>query len=221
MISLACLDMAGTTVRDDGLVDAAFRAAMGGIDLDPAALPAALEHVHRTMGLPKQVVFRAIVGDDDRAARCVALFDAAVLSEIQSGRVAAIDGAEAALERLRASGVSVCLTTGFTKDVQEAILAALGWAELVDLALCPGPGVRGRPFPDLVLTAALRLEIDDVHDIAVVGDTVNDLLSGHRAGAGVLIGVLSGAHSRDELDEAPHTHLIDSVRTLPEVLALD
>jgi phosphonatase-like hydrolase len=220
MITLACLDMAGTTVRDDGLVDAAFAAAMDGIGLDPSALAAAREHVHRTMGLPKQVVFRHIVGDDDLAARCVELFDAAVLAEIEAGRVAPIDGAEAAFGQMRASGITVCLTTGFTEDVQTALIAALGWGDLIDLALCPGPGVRGRPFPDLVLRAALRSEVDDVRDIAVVGDTANDLLSGHRAGAGILVGVLSGSHGRDELEAGPHTHLIDSVRTLPDVLGL-
>jgi phosphonatase-like hydrolase len=220
MISLACLDMAGTTVRDAGLVDAAFSAAMEAIGLDASEMAGAREHVHRTMGLPKQVVFRHIVGDDDVAARCVTLFDAAVLGEIESGRVAPIDGAEAALERLRASGVNVCLTTGFTEDVQRALIAALGWGDLIDLALCPGPGVRGRPFPDLVLTAALRSEVDDVRDIVVVGDTANDLLSGHRAGAGVLVGVLSGSHGRAELEAVPHTHVIDSVRSLPDVLDL-
>lgn len=212
--------MAGTTVRDDGLVDAAFRTAMEQVGLDEAAWPAALEHVHRTMGLPKQVVFRTIVGDDGLAARCVEFFDAAVLAEVESGRVSEIEGAGHVFEILRASGVSICLTTGFTRDVQAAMIGALRWGDLVDLALCPVPGVRGRPFPDLVLAAALRAGVEDVRDVAVVGDTANDLLSGHRAGAGVIAGVLSGAHGRTELEAAPHTDIIDSIAALPEVLGL-
>jgi hypothetical protein len=30
--------------------------------------------------------------------------------------------------------------------------------------------------------------------------------------------VLSGAHTRDQLSRAPHTHLITSVATLPDLL---
>jgi phosphoglycolate phosphatase-like HAD superfamily hydrolase len=47
---------------------------------------------------------------------------------------------------------------------------------------------------------------------------VSDLLAGTRAGAGVVAGVLTGAHSRDDLATAPHTHIIDSVADLPAVL---
>jgi phosphoglycolate phosphatase-like HAD superfamily hydrolase len=52
----------------------------------------------------------------------------------------------------------------------------------------------------------------------VVGDTASDLLAGSRSGASLVIGVLSGAHARAELARAPHTHLIESVADLPELL---
>jgi hypothetical protein len=45
----------------------------------------------------------------------------------------------------------------------------------------------------------------------VAGDTKNDLLWGSRAGAGIVADVLSGAHSREELESAPHAHVVDTV----------
>jgi phosphoglycolate phosphatase-like HAD superfamily hydrolase len=54
--------------------------------------------------------------------------------------------------------------------------------------------------------------------VAVVGDTVNDLVSGTRAGAGIVAGVLTGAHDRATLSSAPHTHVLDSIAELPDVL---
>jgi len=57
-----------------------------------------------------------------------------------------------------------------------------------------------------------------VAEVAVVGDTTSDLLAGSRSGASSVIGVLSGAHSREELSRAPHTHLIPSVADLPGLL---
>ena len=70
---------------------------------------------------------------------------------------------------------SVALTTGFSGTTQEKLIAALGWQSLADLVLAPGNGVRGRPFPDLLLTALMRLEIDGVHNVAALGDTSSDV----------------------------------------------
>jgi phosphoglycolate phosphatase-like HAD superfamily hydrolase len=70
----------------------------------------------------------------------------------------------------------------------------------------------------MILTAVLRLRIDDVAEVAVVGDTTSDLQAGSRAGASMVVGVLSGAHTKTELDAVPHTHLIDSVADLPALL---
>jgi phosphoglycolate phosphatase len=66
----------------------------------------------------------------------------------------------------------------------------------------------------------LRLEIDDVAETAVAGDTTSDLLAGTRAGASMVVGVLTGAHSREELESVPRTHVIGSITELPS-LALD
>ena len=59
----------------------------------------------------------------------------------------------------------------------------------------------------MILTALLRLEVDDVRHVAVAGDTASDLIAGSRAGAGVVAGVLTGAHARAELGAgAAHPH---------------
>ena len=58
-----------------------------------------------------------------------------------------------------------------------------------------------------------------MREVAVAGDTTSDLLAGTRAGAGVVAGVLTGAHARAELERVPHTHIIDSVAELPVILA--
>lgn len=219
MITLAVLDMAGTTVRDDGLVERAFLEAVRG-SRPPRGTDAALDHVRRTMGRSKIDVFRELFDDDEETAQGAnRRFEQAVAAAAADGGVEPLPGAEAAIDALRAGGTRVCLTTGFAAATQEAILDVLGWRSRIDLALAPGDGLRGRPFPDLVLAAVLRLGVDDVREVAVAGDTTSDLLSGWRAGAGIVAGVLTGAHDRATLAEAPHTHLLDSVADLPGVVA--
>jgi len=219
-IRLAALDMAGTTVADHGLVEAAFLDALEtvGIGRDDPDMPERLAYVQRTMGMSKIEVFRALLHDEARAQAAARGFEEAVEAAVHRGDIAPIPGAEQAMADLRAAGVKVCLTTGFSADTQQLIVAKLGWADRVDLVLAPGHGIRGRPYPDLVLTAVLRLAIDDVRQVAVAGDTASDLLAGTRAGASVVAGVLTGAHGRAELEAAPHTHLLDSVADLPPVL---
>ena len=219
-IELAVLDMAGTTVRDDGLVERAFVRAMAwaGIVEDDPSMDDHLAFVHASMGLSKIEVFRALLGDEERAVGATRAFEQAVADSVAGGEVVPIDGAEAALRRLRASDVKICLTTGFSHDTQSAIVDALGWGGLIDLAVAPGRGLRGRPHPDMILHAVLTLGVDDVAAVAVAGDTASDLLSGWRAGAGIVAGVLTGAHGRDELCAVPHTHLLPSVVDLPDLV---
>jgi len=122
------------------------------------------------------------------------------------------------MQALRGAGMKVCLTTGFSAPTRDALVARLGWQQLVDLVLSPGDAGRGRPWPDMILTAVIRLQIGDVRHVAVAGDTTSDLWAAHRAGAGIVAGVLTGAHDRAQLESAPHTHILESVRELPGLL---
>jgi phosphonatase-like hydrolase len=219
-IRLAALDMAGTTVADQGAVEEAFQAAldaMGLVAADLAHEPGA--YVRRTMGQSKIDVFTDLLnGDRHRAAQANAAFEAAFDGAVDRGEVAPLPGAEEALAALRAGGVRLCLTTGFSPATRDRIIGALGWEGLVDLVLSPADAGRGRPWPDMILTAVLRLHVDDVAEVAVAGDTASDLVAGTRAGASVVAGVLTGAHGRAELEAAPHTHLLGSVAELPGLL---
>ncbi|MGO9077697.1 MAG: HAD family hydrolase, partial [Streptosporangiaceae bacterium] len=203
-ITVACLDMAGTTVADEGSVLAAFRAAVGEAGLVPGAAgyDEALRYVHATMGQSKIDVFRHILGSEDRARRANAAFEDHYAAAVGAGQVAPLPGAVETITVLRAAGVRVCLATGFSPATRDALLDRLGWRSLIDLALSPADAGRGRPWPDLPLTALLRLRGGAVSELAVAGDTASDVESGLRAGARLVAGVLTGAASREELEQA-------------------
>ncbi|WP_267243847.1 phosphonatase-like hydrolase [Streptomyces sp. PR69] len=218
-IKLVVLDMAGTTVADDGLVEQAFTAAAQALGEDPAPM---LGHVRATMGESKISAFRHLFGGDETKARAAnAAFEDAYGTLVADGRIAQVPGARAAIEELRGQGRAVVLTTGFARVTQDAILDALGWRDLADLTLCPADaGGRGRPHPDMVLAAFLRTRAaDGVRQIAVAGDTSYDMLSGVRSGAGVVAGVLTGAHDEPRLRQHGATHILGSAAELPGLLA--
>lgn len=221
-VELVVLDMAGTTVRDDGLVERAFVVAARAVGLATTddALEAALDYVRETMGQSKIQVFRALTENEDAAIAANLAFESAYLDLVAEVGVTGVDGAEELFRELRDFGVKIALTTGFSRSTQNALLDALGWANLIDLTLCPAEAGRGRPFPDLNLTALLRTGGSSVSGMVVVGDTASDMLAGVNAGAGLVVGVLSGTHDEETLEDAGADVIIDSIADLAELLGL-
>ncbi len=107
------------------------------------------------------------------------------------------------------------MTTGFDRDLATLLLSAIGWTRnTVDALVCGDDVVNGRPAPDLILLAMKMTSVLDPDRVANVGDTALDLESAARAGVRWNIGVLSGAHRREALQQAPHTRIIQSVADL-------
>ncbi|WP_082467377.1 HAD family hydrolase [Leifsonia sp. Leaf264] len=221
-VELIVLDMAGTTVSDDGAVEQAFALAAERSGIGAGSdFEASLQYVRDTMGQSKIDVFRVLASGDEAAAeRGNAAFEGAYAEIVARDGVAEVDGAADVIRELSAAGASVVFTTGFAPATRDAVLDALGWQELADLALSPVDAGRGRPHPDLPLTALLRSGAPSVASMVVVGDTRSDVEAGRRAGAGLVVGVLTGAHDRAALTDAGADAVISSIRDLPALLGL-
>ncbi len=217
-ITVACLDMAGTTVRDGGTVMEAFTAAITEQNLSADAYDRAMTAVRSSMGQSKIEVFRRILGDETAARKANDAFEDHYAAAVRNGAITPVPGAENTLMRLRDAGIRVCLATGFSPSTRDAIIDELAWGALIDLALSPADAGRGRPWPDLPLTALLKLGGGAVSELAVAGDTTSDIESGLRAGAAVVAGVLTGAGSRADLERAGAPLILDTIADiLPHV----
>ena len=222
MIKLVCLDMAGTTVQDGGVVKESF-------------LSAGHRHGPAQLARRQRAMLCSTPWTPWDRARSMSSWRSSAATQRLPGKPTAClrqptNGTSPPWEfmrspvppkpsaRLREAGVKVVLTTGFSPVTRDRLITSLGWEELVDDALSPADAGRGRPAPDMILTAMLRFGIDDVREIAVAGDTTSDLLAGTRSGASIVAGVLTGAHTREDLQTAPHTHILNSVTELPGVL---
>ncbi len=105
----------------------------------------------------------------------------------------------ALLEALRATGRRLAIATSDDRDPTERTLAALGLGELVDGTVCADDGIPAKPAPDAVRRLCARIGVVPVRT-AVVGDSVADLAMGRAAGAGRVIGVLTGVADRATLE---------------------
>jgi phosphoglycolate phosphatase len=213
-ITVGCLDMAGTTVRDGGSVLEAFAGAIATQNLPVARFNQAMQDVKSSMGQSKIEVFRRILGDEQAAQQANEAFEDRYAAAVRAGHVTAMPGATDVFKTCRDAGIRVCLATGFSPTTRDAVIAELGWDDLIDLALSPADAGRGRPWPDLPLTALLALHGGAVSELAVAGDTASDVESGLRAGAGIVAGVLSGAGARADLEQAGAPIILDTIAGL-------
>ena len=214
---LVVLDLAGTTVVDDGIVEGAFARAWDRVKRTDEGRKAAIQWVRDTMGQSKIEVFRHFA-DEDTAQEINREFERAYRELIDDGKCEAIPGAEETIRALKARGLKIAFTTGFAPSTAKAILKALGWQDLADVVLTPEDAGRGRPAPDLVLMSVIRTKTSSVAATVVVGDTESDAASGVAAGAGLVVGVLTGSRDEATLRDAGAGLVLPSVADLPAAL---
>jgi phosphoglycolate phosphatase len=220
-LRLAVLDLAGTMVDDGGLRGQALAAALGSRGVRPGAAGPqdVTTAAWQAGGTAEEQLFERLFPQDRAAAREAAgVFDAAYRSLLAERGIRPVPGAAEAVGRLREAGLMICLCSGGTRRSLNLVLGALDWMGPADLSLCPSDAGRGRPYPDMVLTALLALDNEDVRQVLVAGGTVADIQAGVRSGAGLVAGVLTGTRSAGELTAAGASAVVGSVRELPELV---
>lgn len=204
---LVIFDMAGTTVEDRGQVPAAFEDALRAAGVEVTA-----QQINAVRGASKRHAIGQLLGEDQRSRVDSIYADFRDrLAARYNGGVSEIPGASAMLQSLIERGIQVMLNTGFDREITALLLARLGWHYQV---VCGDDVANGRPAPDLIQMAMTVSGVTDPGTVANVGDTTLDLQAGANAGVRWNIGVLSGAHKREALERAPHTHIIGSVADL-------
>ena len=220
--SLACFGLFGTAAQDDGMLEHAFAEACATQGIVPGTADYAhhMVAVHQTLGEPPVDVFRALFpGNPGRAEAAALSFERSFRAAIDRHGLLPVPGAQEAIERLRESGIRVCVITGLSRRLLDMVLDALGWGRLVDLAVSPEDVPRGCPWPDQMLAAMLRLGVADVRAAAYAGSTASGIRCAGRAGARIVAGVLTGGHTRERLRAAGATHFITGIAEFPALLA--
>lgn len=116
---------------------------------------------------------------------------------------------------LRQAGKRIAVITNDDAAPSRRTLESLGIWTSIDALGAADDGITTKPAPDPVLQLASRLGVEPART-AVVGDLPVDLEMGRAAGAGLVVGVLSGLGSKTDLAAADL--IVDSVADLvPEL----
>src|SRR5579863_7880453 len=215
-ISLICLDLASLVI-DGSIVERAFAEAIAtqGIVAGTQDYVRSMVRLDRARGRPPADVLREIFdGDEPRAQVASLAFDRSFRAAAERFGMTVPPDVVAALTKAAASGAKICLLSGLSRAASGDLLGELCRPGIADLTLCVDDAPRGFPWPDLVLTAMLRLGTPDVREVAMVSATENGLLSGWRAGARIVAAIASGGRG----PRAGATHVLDDVAALPDLI---
>lgn len=219
--ALVCCGLIGTTVADDGLVERAFTEAIAtqGIVPGTSAYARCMALVHRSRGQSTGDVMSTLFPDNQARAQAAHLaFERSFAAAVDRMGVAPVPGSRECLEQLSGMGMRICLMSELSRRLLSLVLDGAGWRDHVDLALGTDDVARGYPAPDLPLSAMLRLGVTDVRDAVVAEGTADGVLSGRRAGAGIVVGTLTGPHSPQRLTQAGARQLTASIAALADIM---
>jgi phosphonatase-like hydrolase len=224
-VDLVVFDLMGTVVKDMGAMENALKGAV-----THYSLPHTEADLRAMRGAGKRAAFQALISRTVGAGRgaewsralteeMYGVFKQMLKDGYEKGPVAEIPGAEATMRWLKENRVKVAATSAVDADLTGPILERLGWADGVfDCKVSNQEVPAGRPAPFMIFASMMRTGITAVRRVAVVGDTVVDMQAGMNAGAGWVIGVLSGACKLEALGATAHTHILASVAELPKLL---
>jgi phosphonoacetaldehyde hydrolase len=105
------------------------------------------------------------------------------MMEVLAGYATVISGVVDAVETMRARGIKIAGTTGYTRpmlDRLETLAATQGYR--TDRSLAPEDAGGGRPFPWMCYRLAMDLRIYPLFNCVKIGDTESDIAEGRNAG---------------------------------------
>jgi phosphonoacetaldehyde hydrolase len=112
------------------------------------------------------------------------MLDLGPLMRDQAARAAQlIEGARIAVEALRAEGIKVASSTGYTREMMQPVLqAAAAQGYTPDHLVCSGETPQGRPTPLMIYKACAELGVWPLTRVVKVDDTEAGVQEGRAAG---------------------------------------
>lgn len=223
-IQLAIFDMAGTTVHDENFVTKSLCQSLAKFGFENVTLDAA----NKVMGIAKPEAIKSLILEfypslmETAPVKDIHVFFLENMKDFyrHSPATKEIEGTTETFKLLKSRGIKVGLDTGFSRDITDIIITRLGWdqPEILDISIASDEVTNGRPEPDMIFMAMKKLGISNVKNVAKIGDTPVDLLEGSNAECSLVIGVLSGTGDKETLEQYPHTHLVNSILDVPEMI---
>jgi phosphoglycolate phosphatase len=185
----------------------------GGLNFETGQFdPAGALACEDTPTIARRWAAAAVTGDAGAlAVRLERLF-----ATLQGRRLAPVSGLVEALQALHDADLLLGVATMDSEAMAIADLDTLGISNLMRFVCGADSGYGHKPGPGMVQAFCNSVDRPPAATV-IVGDTPHDLRMGRSAGAGLVVGVLTGAAT--ERDLQPYADIVlPGIKDLPEIL---
>jgi phosphonatase-like hydrolase len=213
MTLMVVFDMAGTTVDENNVVYKTLHAAIVNAGI-PVSLDDVLLH---GAGKEKLQAIKDVLAsqhhETTHAQEIYNYFIVALENAYQNLEVTPCSNAETVFALLKKQGIKVVLNTGYNRATATGLLNKLNWieGEDIDLLVTASDVSNNRPAPDMIDYAIKHFAITDPTTVIKVGDSAIDIEEGKNAGCGKTFGVTTGAQTREQIQVADPTAVVDDL----------
>lgn len=120
--------------------------------------------------------------------------------ELHKNQIQSVQDAEITLAALRKMGFTLGVSTSDNEENTRVCLKVTGLLKYFQYIGCPSDSKNPKPSGDILIDFSTKFKINP-EEIAIVGDTATDIAFAKQNHAGLAIGVLSGAGSKEDFNE--------------------
>lgn len=225
-IKLAVFDMAGTTVNENNLVYKTLHQAILNHGYN-CTLEQVLEHgagKEKLKAIYDTLVNTSVEKQADSKSKLIFEdFKKMLETAYDTHEVTTFNNMENFFQTLKSNGIHVVLNTGYDSKTANKLLEKLNWVvgKDIDALVTASDVASGRPAPDMIQLAMKKVGITDSKQVLKAGDSAIDILEAKNANCALAIGVLSGAQTKEQLQQANPDFILNNLTDLQSILLKD
>ena len=176
------------------------------------------EECAATIGLPLAGCFRTLFPDiqDELIPQCTETYRRLFNENLENIHPEAFPGVVETLAILHQKGFTLTIASSRSRNSLTELTRYMGIADYISYVLGADDVKEAKPKPEPVLKTLADMHYD-AGETLVVGDMAVDILMGANAGAKTC-GVTWGNGTKDELEKAGATYIIDRIEDLIEII---
>lgn len=224
-VELVVFDIAGTTVKDNGEIAAAFQSALNEFGY---AVP--VVKINPLMGYKKTEAIKKMLTEFEPDAGKISeeyinqiherFLKLMIHYYSTAVEIMPLSNVEEVFASLKEKQIKIGLDTGFSKEITDIIIDRLGWIKdkKVDVVISSNEVKAGRPSPYMIKEIMRKTNVTDTKKVIKTGDTEVDIFEGKNAGCLYSIAITTGAFTREELAVYEPSFIIDDLKELLSII---
>jgi phosphonatase-like hydrolase len=222
MVKMMVFDMAGTTINENNVVYKTLRKAI----IEEGYNISLLQVLTFGAGKEKRVAIQSImqnVFQEDAIYIIEDIYNAFIIDLYKAYENLDIlpqTNAEELFKILKEKKIKIVLNTGYNEAIAKLLLEKLNWqiGITIDALITAEDVANNRPHPDMIYLAMQKFNITDAIDVIKVGDSIVDIEEGKNAGCLMSIGITTGAHTYEQLQQAKPDYIINNLMDLVQFI---